>query len=88
LKPVGFGYAKSLVDEFAEAESPACSAALAGVTSIIECPDQFPAISLKDLLQLLTAAPGPGCVKSPVDAMILRVNRQLGAMDVRLRRGD
>jgi hypothetical protein len=59
LKPVGFGYAKSLVDEFAEAESPACSAALAGVTSIIECPDQFPAISLKDLLQLLTAAPGP-----------------------------
>jgi hypothetical protein len=31
------------------------------------------------------AAPGPGCVKSPLDAMILRVNRQLGATDVRLR---
>ena len=31
---------------------------------------------------------GPGCVKNPIDAMILRVNRQLGATDVRLRRGD
>jgi hypothetical protein len=43
---------------------------------------------IEDLLQLLTTARGPGCVKSPIDAMILRVNRQLGAMDVRLRRGD
>ena len=31
---------------------------------------------------------GPGCVKSPIDAMILRVNRQTGALDVRLRGGD
>jgi hypothetical protein len=59
LKPVGFGYAKSLVGEFAEAESSACSAPLAGVISIIECPDQFPAIGLKDLLQLLTTVIGP-----------------------------
>ena len=31
---------------------------------------------------------GPGCVKSRIDAMILRVNRRVGARDVRLRRGD
>jgi hypothetical protein len=31
---------------------------------------------------------GPGCVKSPTDAMILRVNRRAGALDVRLRGGD
>ena len=30
---------------------------------------------------------GPGCVKSPIDATILRVNRRAGAMDVRLRGG-
>ena len=33
-------------------------------------------------------AMGPGCVKSPTDAMILRVNRRSGALDVRLRGGD
>jgi hypothetical protein len=31
---------------------------------------------------------GPGCAKNPLDAMILRVNRRAGAMDVRLRGGD
>ena len=31
---------------------------------------------------------GPGCVKSRTDAMILQVNRQAGATDVRLRGGD
>ena len=31
------------------------------------------------------SASGPGCVKSPIDVMILRVNRRAGAMDVRLR---
>jgi hypothetical protein len=33
------------------------------------------------------SASGPGCVKSPSDAMILQVNRQ-GVTDVRLRGGD
>src|SRR5580765_90899 len=31
---------------------------------------------------------GPGCVKNPIAAMILRVNRRAGAMDVRLRGRD
>jgi hypothetical protein len=34
------------------------------------------------------AIAGPGCVESRIDAMILRVNRRVGARDVRLRRGD
>jgi hypothetical protein len=33
------------------------------------------------------AAHGPGCVKNPIAAMILRVNRRAGAKDVRLRGG-
>jgi hypothetical protein len=39
-----------------EAESLACSAALAAATSIIECPDQFLAIGLEDLFLLLKEA--------------------------------
>jgi len=49
----------------------------------------------RNLLQLRTLGPatlasatGPGCVKSRADAMILQVNRQAEAMDVRLRGGD
>jgi len=34
------------------------------------------------------SAVGPGCVKNPVDVMILSVNRRAGAMDVGLRGGD
>ena len=42
----------------------------------------------RDSAALQYVAKGPGCVKSPTDAMILRVNRRSGALDVRLRGGD
>ena len=41
-----------------------------------------------DLCETANVAKGPGCVKSRTDAMILRVNRRSGALDVRLRGGD
>jgi hypothetical protein len=37
-----------------DAESPGCSAAIGGVTSVIECPDPIPAIGFVELSHLLT----------------------------------
>jgi hypothetical protein len=50
----------------------------------------YPLSSESDLIVARTRndAKGPGCVKSRTDAMILRVNRRSGALDVRLRGGD
>jgi len=42
----------------------------------------------RDRGPIATAEKGRGCVKSRTDAMILQVNRQAGATDVRLRGGD
>ena len=50
-------------------------------------PGRGKALQLNGDLQI-TSANGPGCVKSRTDAMILRVNRRSGALDVRLRGGD
>jgi len=49
---VDFSHAISLVGEVCRGRQ--VSAAIAGVTSIIECPDQIPAIGFVELLQLLT----------------------------------
>jgi len=52
---VDFSHAISLVGEFAEA---ARFQQLSQVTSIIECPDQIPAIGFVELLHLLTTVFG------------------------------
>jgi hypothetical protein len=41
-----------------DAESPGCSAAIGGVTSVIECPDPIPAIGFVELSHLLTTVFG------------------------------
>ena len=41
-----------------DAESAGCSAAIGGVTSVIECPDPIPAIGFVELSHLLTTVFG------------------------------
>jgi hypothetical protein len=63
---VDFSHAISLVGEFAEA---ARFQQLSQVTSIIECPDQIPAIGFVELLHLLTTVFGTFRTSQPESGM-------------------